>query len=247
MTQEKVGFGEQTINKMAALAIASQLEQAEQIEVQIKTNIKKLAKGEVDSVAIQIRGLLVQQTLVVEELRLQIGRVMVKPFSALRGKIKLVHPSQGTLFISANEAALNHALNADRWRERTQQDETIVNPARAFQIEQVNCSLSPEGYITFNSNLCWMNTGEIQSYIFAATPEIESSGKGLCLHVRSAQETLPQETLPELVSALSTRLSKVFGLSDFEQKGTTLQIQQIDVEADKITLQAAAYIEQFPS
>jgi hypothetical protein len=40
---------------------------------------------------------------------------------------------------------------------------------------------------------------------------------------------------------------ELLSLQDFEHKGMLLQIQQLDVSAGKLTLQAAARIEQFPS
>ncbi len=42
-------------------------------------------------------------------------------------------------------------------------------------------------------------------------------------------------------------MNEALSLRKFEQKGMSLQIQQIDIVAGKLTLQAAAYIEQFPS
>lgn len=42
---ESAGLGEQTINKIAAVAIRRQLQQATDVEVQIKTDLAKLAQG----------------------------------------------------------------------------------------------------------------------------------------------------------------------------------------------------------
>lgn len=58
MTSEKAGLGEQALNKIAEMALASQLEGVERLKVQVKTDLSKLAHGEVDLIAININGLL---------------------------------------------------------------------------------------------------------------------------------------------------------------------------------------------
>ncbi len=62
--QEKAPFGEQALNKIAKMALASQLKGAERLEVQLSFDLNKLAHGEVDSVAINVSGLVMQQDLV---------------------------------------------------------------------------------------------------------------------------------------------------------------------------------------
>ena len=52
MAPEKTGLGEQVLNKIAETALASQLEEVERLEVRVKTNLNKLANGDVDSIAI---------------------------------------------------------------------------------------------------------------------------------------------------------------------------------------------------
>ncbi|MFB2921261.1 MULTISPECIES: hypothetical protein [Aerosakkonema] len=51
----------------------------------------------------------------------------------------------------------------------------------------------------------------------------------------------------QFVNAAVGRLTDILNLSDIANRGTTFHIQQIDIKASKITVQANAYIEQFPS
>jgi len=45
------------------MALASQLEEVERLEVQLKTDLSQLAHGEVDSIAINLNGLVIQPEL----------------------------------------------------------------------------------------------------------------------------------------------------------------------------------------
>ncbi len=246
MTQEQAGLGEQALNRIAEMALASQLEEVERLEVKVKTDLSKLAHGEVDSIAINLNGLLMQQDLVVEELQLQINRVTVKPRSALFGKIRLTHPSEGTVRIVINEDNLNRTFNSESFHEHLHQTQGFVEDKRvAIHVQQVKCRLLADGNIAFNSELMLGKTGEARALAFTATARIGTDGQGIVL--QDVHYVEGKELPPELTAALVAQVSEVLSLRDFEQKGMSLRIQQLDVEAGKLTLQTAAHIEQFPS
>jgi hypothetical protein len=243
---EKAGLGEQALNKIAETALASQLEEVERLEVQIKTNLSKLARGEVDSIAIEITGLLTHYNLRVEELQLQINRVTVKPLSAVFGKVILTQPSTGVIRFVLTEDNLTSAFNSKSFLEHLHQTPSLLeNERSAIHFQQVKCYLLADGNIAFNSNLIFARR-EARTLAFTTTPRINFDRQRIDLqdiHYKEGQE-LP----PELTVALVTQVSEVLNLiSNFERKGMSLRIQQLDVATGKLTLQAATYIEQFPS
>lgn len=236
---EKVGFGEQAVNKIVEVAIASQLQKADGLEVRIKTDLNKLAHGQLDSLAITIYGVLLQPNLEAEILQLQIGCVTVKPFSALRGKIKLVHPSEGTFYLVINQASFTTALNTESVRETLR--------SRGYTDKQdgrIRCLLS-DNTITFRTEPIGNNTELPQHFVLVATPQIAPEGQAILLgQVRYVEGSEPS---PEFTSALLARMDELLSLQEFERKGMLLQIQQLDVSAGKLMLHAAARIEEFPS
>lgn len=245
MTQEKAGFGEEAINKIAEMALASQLEEVERLKVKVKTDLSKLAHGEVDSIAINLYGLLLPQDLRVEELQLDINRVTVKPLSAIFGKIKLTQPSDGTVRTVINEDNLTRAFNSESFRGRLHSLKGEVEDKRvAIHVQQVKCCLLRDGKIALKSKLILGKTGEARALAFTATPRIGTDGRIVLedVHYQEGKE-LPAE----LTAALRSQVSEVLSLRAFEQKGMSVRIQQLDVVAGKLTLQAAVYIEQFPS
>ncbi len=114
----KAGFGEQAVNKIVEIAIASQLQKADGLEFRIKTDLNKLAHSQLDSLAIALYGVLLQPSLEAETLQLTIGRVTVKPCKALRGQIRLVHPSEGTFHLVINQASFTTALKTEFLHEK---------------------------------------------------------------------------------------------------------------------------------
>jgi hypothetical protein len=246
VAQEKGKFGEQALNKIAEIALASQLAQAEGLEVRIKTDLSKLAHGELDSIAIKIDGLLMPQNLHVDELKLQINRIIVKPFSALLGKIILTQPCDGTIRIAINEDSLTRILNSKSFYEHLHQIQGSVEDKRiAIDVRQVRCCLLADGKIAFNCQVIEDKAGEAQTLAFTAIPRIVTDGQGIIL--QDVDYLDGKELLPELTAALVAQVSEVLSFRKFQQQGMSLRIQQINVAVGKLTLQADVWVERFPS
>lgn len=243
MEQETSGLGEQAINKIAEVAIASQLQQAADVRVQIKTDLNQLGRGQLDSMAITIYGLLMSQNLRTEEFHLQIGQVTVKPLSALRGKIKLVHPSTGTLRLVVNETSFTTALNAQDW-VRSWRSRQSMNLSNTTAIAPVKCSFS-NNTVTITTELIQNNTKTSQKIVLVAVPEIASEGQEIVFqNVRYVEGNEPS---PTFTTALLTQITKLLSLQDLERQGTTLELQQLSVIVGKLILDASILVEQFPS
>lgn len=246
MTQEQAGFAEQAINKIAKMALASQLKEVEQLEVQVKTDLSKLARGEVDFIAINVNNIVMQQNLGVEELQLKFNRVIVKPRSALFGKIQLVQPSVGTALIVINEDNLNRALNSKLLQEKLHNMQVFFeNKQVTIALDKVKCFLLDNGNIAFKSELILDKTGKPRAFAFTASPRIGTNGEKIVF--QNVHYVEGKEFPPELTATLLAQVSEVLSIRSFEQKGISVKFQQLDMVAGKLTLQAAAYMNQFPS
>ncbi|MBD1863223.1 DUF2993 domain-containing protein [Trichocoleus desertorum] len=245
MTSDSAKFGEQTLNKMATMAIASMIKDAEEVDVQIKTDVSKLAQGQVDSIAIKIQGLLMQSSLRLEEFYLQINRVAVKPFSAMFGKIKLMHPADGTIRVVVNEASLTQALNSASVRKKLPSlPQLTKTQAGDHSIQQVKCYLLSDGHLAFNVGL---NTPDpsLPSMSFTATPEIGNDGQAIVLQNLSPVDH--PGSLAEITAALVAQISDLLSLPEFKHQGMSVQIQQLEVVTGKLSWEAIASIDQFQS
>jgi len=232
MAQESSGLGEQVLNRIAEAAISSQLKQPADVSVQIKTDLNKLAQGQLDSIAIVIHPLLMPSGIEAEEFHLQIGQVTVKPLQALLGKIKLVHPSEAVLRFVINEASLTAALNTSFGRQ-------------APRLQQpINCLLS-DNAITLKIESVQTATAASQPVVLVTLPEIASGEREVVFQQVRCVEG--HEPAPEFTAVLLTQMRELLSLRDFEQKGMVLKIQRLSVTAGKLTLLAAARIERFPS
>lgn len=236
---EKARFSQQAINKIAEVAIASQLKQVEKLKVQIDTDLNKLARGKIDSIYININGLLMQPYLIVEELQLKINSVTVKPRSAILGKIKLVHPSTGTIYFVFNQHDLTRTFNSESFLANLHQ----VGKSVTINVQQVKCLLA-DSKISLSSKLILSNTEQAE-IAFTTVPRISNDGREI--YLQDLHYLKGEALAPELTAALLLQVSELLSLRMFERKGMSLRIQQVDVTAGKLILQADTYIEQFPT
>jgi hypothetical protein len=70
-------LGKQALNKVAEAGISTQLDEVEDLTVDVDTDPIKLMSGEVDSVAMDGKGMVMEKDLRVETLQVTTGTVAV--------------------------------------------------------------------------------------------------------------------------------------------------------------------------
>lgn len=242
--QQERSLGEQAIDKVVEIAIASQLDQSENLSVTVDTQPLQLAQGEVDSVTIEGEGLVMKQDLRVAELQVQVKDISVNPLSAMFGKIELNGPALGTARAVLTESDINRAFNSEyisgKLRElKVDRDGQTVTT----DVQTVDCKLLASGKIALNAEVLVRETGSTEKIYFTAKPQIDTGGWAIALADVEYPEN--QEFSPDLTAALADKASEVLNLRNFELEGISLRIQQLNVEAGLLTVQAEAKVTQF--
>lgn len=229
MATEKPRFGERAVNRFIELVLA-RLVDAEQVQVRIKANLKKLAQGELDGLMIQMAGYLMRPNLRVEQFYFDIGAAAVDIQKAMKRKIELLHPSEGEFLLVITKEQLNLFLN----------EEVLKQIQDIHYIEQLDCEFSENTIaLQFQSNS--NEVAEATTYPFI--PQIISESNLVVLE----QQNIQGQPLPvELISSVMETVSEILNLSDVSNQGTEFLIQQVDIKPDRITVQAIAQITAFP-
>lgn len=240
------GLGEQALNKIAEMALSTQLEEAERLNVQVKTDPSKLAQGELESLTIDGEGLVMKKDLRMQEMEIKMNSIAVSPLKALLGSIELTKPTQGTARIVLTQADINRAFNSQTLSTRIRNLNIGIDGKRLrADIQHVDCQLLADGKIAIDAEMHVQQTGETQHVSFSATPCISPSGQGVLLG--DVQYAPGQELSSELMEALVEQASQILNLSNFAMEGISLEIHQLNVATGTIILQATAQIKQFPS
>ena len=86
--------GEKALNKVAEVALSTQLDESERLDVQLNTDPGQLAQGKVEALVIDGRGLVMQKDLRLQEMKIEMSSIAVNPMKALAGNLELSEPTE---------------------------------------------------------------------------------------------------------------------------------------------------------
>ncbi|MEO8890998.1 MAG: DUF2993 domain-containing protein [Coleofasciculaceae cyanobacterium] len=243
MLEDKGDLGEQALSKAAEVAMTTQLDEAEKLEVTIRTDPVKLVQGQLDSVKIEGEGLVMKKDLRAEEVQVQTNDIAINPLTAAFGKIELTRPTEAVAQIILTEQDLERAFNSDFIKNKLQNIEVnIEGKPTKINTSKIEFRLPGESKVALNAEIVFQATGETQKVAFTAVPCMDAGQRIL---LEDIQYTEGVEDSP-LTAALLETAKELLDLSNFELPGMSLRLKSLDVETGKLVMQGQAYVEKFP-
>lgn len=212
-------LGEQTLSKIAEMAIATQLK-ADKLEVKVKSNPENLAKGVVDSLSIYSEGLITSSNQRLEKMNMTFNEISVNPFQALVGKINLTSPSDGQAFFELTEK------NLEDW----------LNQVKPKTVSKINCRILPEGELVLN--LLSPTRESINTIIKPRVCQVRNSILLEDIKTNTAIEEIWHQQLLKHTEAF-------LNLQYFQLKGFTIKICHVKFRNGNLVIQADTKITQF--
>lgn len=251
MTENKPDLGEKALSKAVELGLNSQLDQADKLDVEIRTDPIKLIQGKVDSVAISGEGLVMKQDLRVESMQLSTGSVEVNPISMAFGKVELTQSADTQAQMVITEVDLNRALASDFLRSKMQGIEVNVESIqKAIDIQQVQISLLADDQISIQADLNLNDVNDRSdatekiSFAAIAKPSLQENGQRIALEILSAEGS---GLSLGIAAALFEKIMELLELRNFDIEGMTFWLRELHVQKGQLLIQATSVIEQFPS
>jgi LmeA-like phospholipid-binding len=239
------GLGENTLSKVAEMGISSQLDQAEDIDVDIRTNPGKLVQGKLDSVEISGKGLVMKQDLRVETLEISIDQVAINPLSAVMGHIELTRPTNADAEIVLTEEDLNRAFSSDFIQKKFCGIEMdIEGKATIVDVQKATIHLPGDNEFVLNADFLLREKGELKKLSATAIPEIQENGYKISLNILSAEGQGLEEGP---VTAIFEQLTELLDLRNFHIPGVSLQFRKLDAQEGRLFIHAKTHIDQIPS
>jgi hypothetical protein len=245
MTSGEPDIGEKAISKIAEVVISSQLDGAEDLNVDIRADPLKVVQGQVDSVEIEGKGIVVQQDLRVEALKVSTDSVAIDPLSLLFDGIELTHPTSAETRIVLTEADLNRALSSEYLRPKLQDLKMQVQGKPVtIDLQRGEIQLPDHEKLLLNVEFLVQETGERKHFTGTVVPKLQQDAQRISLEILSAEG---QGLTSELVYALLEQLTNLLDLSNFEIPGISLQLREFDVQPGQMVLFANTIIEEITS
>jgi len=238
-------LGEKALSKVAEVGVASQLNEAEDINVEIRTDPGKLVQGKLDSVSISGKGLVMKQDLRMETLEVNIDKVEINPLRAVFGKIELVHPTDAEAQIILSEADINRALSSDYIQDKLHNLQMEVDgQAITVDLQESTVSLPGENKFVITADFFIKGQDEAKRLSATAIPQIQENGHRISLEILSTEG---QGLTSGLVVVLLDQLRNLLDLRNFDMPGMSLQMHQLEARSGKVIIHAKTQLEQIPS
>lgn len=245
-------FGEQMLNTVASQSIRSMFSQSDSVEVSIRCfPSSKLLQGNVDSVKMQGRGLVIKRQFHVEEMSFETDAIAIDFGSVLRGKIQLKQPTQAIAQIVLSEAGINKAFNAELVQKRL--DDVWLSEGTGID--------EPVSFEDISIKLLPNNRVEIQAKVNVPGQDIQipiAVGTGLTVERRRrllfTEPKFLADRIPEADRDLSKQVTAEFvellnnmvDLDRFDLDGVEMRINRVETQQQQLLFSGYAQISRFP-
>jgi hypothetical protein len=245
MAGDNPDLGEKALSKVAEIGISSQLDEVEDINVDIRTDPGKLVQGQVDSVEIMGKGLVMKQDLRIDTLEVITNTVTLNPLSTIFGNIELTRPTTAEAQIVLTEADLNRAFDSDFIQAKLKGLEMQVDSEPVIvDVQKTVINLPGDNKFEIAAQFLLSGQPEIKKLAATAVPQIQEDGHRISLEILSVEG---QGLTTKLATAILDQLAILLDLRNFNLPGMSLQLKQLEAEKGRLVIQATTQIEQIPS
>lgn len=236
---------EQALSQAAEMTIAAQLDEVENIEVAVRTNLLKIVQGQADSVSLTAQGMVVQKDIRVQEMELHVESIGVDLRSAIFGQIELDKPLDAVARLVLTEQDINRALNGDFIRSKFQSLElNLGDQMVTLAPQQLEVALPGDGKMGFSGTILLHEIGKIRPVSFSAVIRPRTMKQPLLLEAFHC--TQGEGFSLELAIAFLNKVRELINLPYLELQGMALCVKDLEVKKGSLTLHTEAYIKQFP-
>ncbi|AVH66892.1 LmeA family phospholipid-binding protein [Nostoc sp. 'Peltigera membranacea cyanobiont' N6] len=237
---------EEFLSQEAERRISEKLDGAENIEIDIQTDLLKIVQGQADGVSVVGKGLAIQEDIRVQEIKLQTDSININPLSALFGQIELNEPVNATARIILTEVDINRALTSDFIRTQMQNLELDVDgEIVSFEPQEIKVFLPSDAKIECRGRVLLKEKGNTRPLAYTAVLRPRTHAKPAMLESFNCTEG--EGVSIELVTALMQKVKELMNLPYLKWEDMAFKIKDIKVEKGSLILLVETQVKQIPS
>ncbi|MHC0064710.1 LmeA family phospholipid-binding protein [Nostoc sp. UIC 10890] len=240
------GFEEKIISQEAEKRISEKLDEVEEIEIDVQTDLLKIVQGQVDGVSFAGQGLVIQEDIRVQEITLQTDSIAINPLSALFGQIELNEPVNAIARIIVTEVDINRALASDFARNWMQNFELNVDgEIVSFEPEEIQVFLPGDGKIECKGKVLLKEMGNTRLLAYTAIARPRTHFQPAMLESFNCTEG--DGVSIELITAFIQKVKELMNIPSFKWEDIAFSIKDIEVEIGSLILMIETQVRQIPS
>jgi len=227
-------IGEQTISSAAEAIIKSQLDKVDSLEIEVHTDPVKLTQGQIDSLFVRGKGLVIQNDLRTEDLVLEASAFDISMLKMATGTFELDAPADASAKIVLKPDDVQTAFNADYVKQKMRGQKIDLGSGDRVTTDASNITFTiPEaGRIAVSADVMLIEKVETHHVAFSAKPVLVEQGQGVAL--TDVQYDQADNDMPALTRSLIASTQDLLDFRTFDIGDITLQVTQLDVQPDRL-------------
>ncbi|MEH2321190.1 LmeA family phospholipid-binding protein [Nostoc sp.] len=237
---------EKFLSQEAERRISEKLDEAEKIEIDVETDLLKIVQGQADGVSVAGQGLVIQEGIRIQEIKLQTDSIAINPFSALFGQIELNEPVNAIARIILTEVDINRTLTSDFVRSRMQNfDLDVDGEIVSFEPEEIQVFLPGDGKIECRGKVLLKEMGNTRPLVYTAIALPRTHSQPAMLESFNCTEGGGISI--ELITAFIQKAKELMNIPYFKWEDMAFSIKDIKVEKGSLILVVETQVKQIPS
>lgn len=236
---------EQAIAKAAEIGLSSQLDSAEKIDVDVKTDLFKVVQGQADAINISGQGLVMQKDIRVQEMELHMDNIDIDPIGVLFGQVELKHPIDAIAKVVVTEQDINRTLNSEYVQNQIPAiDLNVEGQIVSLKMQQMELLLPSNDKMQFSGKALLQEAGNTQQIEFSAVVRPRTSNQPVLVEGFQCKDG--QSISLEFAVALLAKMKEITQLPYFKIGKMAIRIKEMEVQTGKITLYTEARVRAIP-
>lgn len=244
--EDQPNLEEQVISTAVEMGLSSKLDSADNLDVDVRTNLVDLVQGQAHSVSVSGQGLVVQKDIRVQEIEIHTDNIAINPLSVLFGEVELSQPTDASARIVLSEVDINRALNSDYVRRQMQNLQLDVEgQIISLEMQKMSIELPDVNTLVFNGSTILHERGERRSLNFQVI--IHPGTIFEPLFIEAFQCTPAPGISLQFAVALMQMFKELIFSPYFKVNGTAVRLRKMELQKGILTIHTTAKITEIPS
>ncbi len=244
-SEENIDLGRTMLNKAVETAIATQVESAENIKIKVDSQASQTIQGKAESIEFLGEKIVAFKDIQLEQINITSDNISLDLTQAILGKIAFEQPGNFKVKIIFTESDCDRLLNSEYVRILLQSLALDINHSSAnFYLQQAKCYLDDNGKVSLIANTVLNREQQIKTAEFQIALQFEQDGAAIKFQGGKYLDKRSLD-LDETV-AIMNKVQDILYLRHFSNADLTIDITNIEIKAQQLTLQGNMEIKKLP-
>jgi hypothetical protein len=241
---DKTNLAKNALNKAAEICVSSQIDSAENLEIDIDSQPDRLLQGKVDSIGLKGREITWHE-LKIEELDLNLENLEIEILPTILGRVKLNKPGNIQAKIIVSETDCDRLLNSEYVITLLQKLPIVVNEqSYIWSLKNAKCYLGNDGELKMHSGI--ELSSDLETKTVDLEIEIQLCQQGREIIFKRAKYLHGKFLSLAMNVAMMTRIKDLLYLRHFNNSSFAFAIEQIEIANKQLILWSNIKVYQIP-